>query len=990
MKIKTITAIIGSLFASTAFANSAEQEYFKSVYQDAYQQVSSKLETLRQQANNPNNVIVENNQRYLEVNGIKYRLNSDNYILFDFPRPFTDESSFRNIFNSLSDDWELTWYDLGVVMVNKHFGNYEYGNGCLMEYYPGGTTFDNEFTRVALETSSCSLNDFSTQLEYFEHDKTITAQDLGVESLSITAVERYKDRLYVTQDTTPGTVFIIDVNTKAVLGTITGIETPTGFADYKRINELYIRDNLLYVASLSSNRVDIFDLDNNHQHVTTIGTGSWSGSNGILHAQSVVANNEYVIVSDASNRISVYRQSEVTPENNLKMSRYGFLNFEGKYTHRKVQMHILDHYLLVLTANKNYYIYDLNKIDDAVASGTYLDPEMRVDQRIQKIDKEGDKLIVNFADRIEWHSVNDVIAANFSFDKPLRTIKSLNGYSITALNDLHFSHGELVTASAKGLSIDNLKVNDVAFVADQSVETKNIHFDALMPSSVTEILTNDEPHSVLINRELRSVNINSLVKTQLLDNETVQITNYAAKELKDIAVELKLNGINKWFVLGQFDRLPAYAQITLPLSAFGEQFNSVDGDGYFDLAPLFASSMNITKAFEARFDSKTDTFAQTLARLKPSWEIRFAANSEGKWRAMNGLYAREWLIIMTNFAYMVSSNEFKHVWFNFKDIMGYDMHGTAGAVNEPNGFFTAQDYDHYYHSLLKRPYVNVGITAMGGGLGSQGITGVDTWMFYTHYYGTWGIIAHEFGHGFDGMTTYGHHTSFANGGNGWQPLMTMLANYHIRKGDLPYMDDNINGFYKEENNAYHYSGIDLNKRKYRADTHMYLLDNYFMTFSSMPKGWVENGPEFNLATVNGLNNQERMLMAKYPMGDQSLYLCRFTFSDGEQYFGYVDQADNQNFCNAGSDISYRQANGEQVALRSQVNAFEWLSLYNPSLKDQAVTNAEGQSLCQMNYQEFYGTGFVNGSGQCVQKPNVYWSNGNRWVFSSRWSEMKFR
>jgi len=43
----------------------------------------------------------------------------------------------------------------------------------------------------------------------------------------------------------------------------------------------------------------------------------------------------------------------------------------------------------------------------------------------------------------------------------------------------------LVTASAKGLSIDNLKVNDVAFVADQSVETKNIHFDALMPSSVT-------------------------------------------------------------------------------------------------------------------------------------------------------------------------------------------------------------------------------------------------------------------------------------------------------------------------------------------------------------------------------------------------------------------------------------------------------------------------------------------------------------------------
>lgn len=410
----------------------------------------------------------------------------------------------------------------------------------------------------------------------------------------------------------------------------------------------------------------------------------------------------------------------------------------------------------------------------------------------------------------------------------------------------------------------------------------------------------------------------------------------------------------------------------------------------FDLAELFAADLEVKDLFEHRFSSESDAFAQQLSRLKPTWEIRFAGTADHKWRDMNGLYAREWLIMMTNFAYMVSTDEFKHVWFNFEDIMGYNMHSYAGQVHEPGGYFTTEDYNHYYHSMLKRPYVNVGITAMGGGLGSGGITGVDTWLFYSHYYGQWGIIAHEFGHGFDGKS-YGHGTSFANGGNGWQPLMTMFANYLIRKGDLPYMDDNLNGFYKEENDAYQYADISHGKRKHRSDSHMYLLDEYFMTFSDLPQGWFQHEDRF---APESLNNQERMMLAKMPIHGDDPYLCRFDYTTETgttQLHGYVEQLDDQQYrCTGGDEISYPQPNGEKVAFASPVGEFEWLSLYSPEQKGERVTTVDGQALCAINKTDFYGVGFVNSGNQCTQQSEVYWSNGKQWTFSSGWIDYKFR
>ncbi|MGL5948823.1 MAG: chitinase N-terminal domain-containing protein, partial [Aeromonas sp.] len=52
---------------------------------------------------------------------------------------------------------ELTWYDNGVVAVNKLFGNYDYGNGCLLEYKPSQIALEAQ-SRVDMETQSCAWN----------------------------------------------------------------------------------------------------------------------------------------------------------------------------------------------------------------------------------------------------------------------------------------------------------------------------------------------------------------------------------------------------------------------------------------------------------------------------------------------------------------------------------------------------------------------------------------------------------------------------------------------------------------------------------------------------------------------------------------------------------------------------------------------------------------------------------------------------------------
>ncbi|WP_228146887.1 hypothetical protein [Acinetobacter sp. ANC 4470] len=69
---------------------------------------------------------------------------------------------------------------------------------------------------------------------------------------------------------------------------------------------------------------------------------------------------------------------------------------------------------------------------------------------------------------------------------------------------------------------------------------------------------------------------------------------------------------------------------------------------------------------------------------------------------------------MTNFAYTLSSSEFKHLWFNHKKVMGHDFFGNDGMIEGTNGFFKEADYTRVYQDIFNRGGISLGITSMGG------------------------------------------------------------------------------------------------------------------------------------------------------------------------------------------------------------------------------------------------------------------------------------
>jgi hypothetical protein len=109
--------------------------------------------------------------------------------------------------------------------------------------------------------------------------------------------------------------------------------------------------------------------------------------------------------------------------------------------------------------------------------------------------------------------------------------------------------------------------------------------------------------------------------------------------------------------------------------------------------------------------------------------------------------------------------------------------------------------------------------------------------------------------------------------------------------------------------------------------------------------------------------------------------------------GFVEELGNGEYqCTGGDEITVRDASGERPLL-SELNQFEWLSLHNRNLVGERVkaTDQSDANLCSLTKGgEWYGVGFVNDGGQCVQEPEVYWSNGNQWVFSNGHGQYSYR
>ena len=161
----------------------------------------------------------------------------------------------------------------------------------------------------------------------------------------------------------------------------------------------------------------------------------------------------------------------------------------------------------------------------------------------------------------------------------------------------------------------------------------------------------------------------------------------------------------------------------------------------------------------------------------------------------------------------------------------------------------------------------------------------------------------------------------------------------------------------------------------------------------MPSGWFTHTETFRPDT---LSNQDRGYLATLRLGNEYPYVCRFPMmvnSVEKTLHGYVEDLGNGDFqCTGGDEITVRDSSGERPLL-SELNRFEWLSLNNRAGVGQRVKATENSdaNLCSLTKGgEWYGAGYVNELGKCVQEPEVYWSNGNPWLFSDGYGQYSYR
>ena len=339
------------------------------------------------------------------------------------------------------------------------------------------------------------------------------------------------------------------------------------------------------------------------------------------------------------------------------------------------------------------------------------------------------------------------------------------------------------------------------------------------------MLHDGESWETLTNGHLRHFYMDKMLTASLQD-KVLALQSYSAAPIHDLDIHAKVKDSEQWFVLAKLDHLDAFSQVKLNLAIQENMhFPLVDGTGSIRLGNLAQFQQIPADLFEIKISSKTDKHVQKLNSLKPKWRIQFgnyAPETHGSWGRITPAYAREWVIMITNFAYLIDSPEFKHIWFNHKAVMGHDFFGNKGQVVADGGFFTEADYKKYYDQIMNRGTIRLGVSTIGGGLGGGEVLGVDTWLFYAHYFNTSiGIIGHEFGHHWGG-----HDSAWAKSGYGIQEVNQQLHQYLQRKQRLPYMDPDLNKFHLTPRNEM-YNGVAEHMRRPRPDSHVNRLERYF-------------------------------------------------------------------------------------------------------------------------------------------------------------------
>ena len=353
---------------------------------------------------------------------------------------------------------------------------------------------------------------------------------------------------------------------------------------------------------------------------------------------------------------------------------------------------------------------------------------------------------------------------------------------------------------------EKMVYNNIEIPFKNDFPTDTVTYDKLRAEHTRVLLNLSDPSSKIVNKADCTFRTDQLVTvTGAEEDDLLRITSWSAKTIHKVSLEMYIPEAEEYLPVAYLDSIPAFSSFEFKPSFVGKRSVCRTMDGGF--VSLECPHLDMER-MKVRLVSD-DEHLEKLSKIDAKWTCSFSnyswtptAGDNCPYRELRPIYAREWVVIVTNYAYMMTTLEYNYVMSHFREVMGGDL-----CDNDRN-LFNAEKYQTEKERFKSEKTFRLGQSSPAyGGLGGGYIWAVTDWNFYGHYasFSGWESIAHEFMH----CMGYSHNSNMtyaANNGEGvnvgWTEFIWQLHLWLSYKGDLPYPNRNLLGFHKPENASY--------------------------------------------------------------------------------------------------------------------------------------------------------------------------------------------
>lgn len=153
---------------------------------------------------------------------------------------------------------------------------------------------------------------------------------------------------------------------------------------------------------------------------------------------------------------------------------------------------------------------------------------------------------------------------------------AVNQYS--NIIDSEILNNTIYNLKKDNLFIDYVETGLAKIESDLTVPNNLVHLDSIPKENIYQGLQNGTSWDILTTPELTHFKLNHLIDIKFDQQHNIIVTSYAAQDVTNVAINIKLKKTDTWFKAFTIDKIPAYGRVIIPNDKIDlKQLNTVTG-----------------------------------------------------------------------------------------------------------------------------------------------------------------------------------------------------------------------------------------------------------------------------------------------------------------------------------------------------------------------------------------------------------------------------